>query len=67
MSQAWVISFQRKAKAWEIWKQRNGYIFRNKIPSFQAWKTCFIDTIKWQLLRCKESEHSVVLAWLDSI
>ena len=53
--------------AWEIWKQRNGYIFRNKIPSFQAWKTCFIDTIKWQLLRCKESERSVVLAWLDSI
>jgi len=53
--------------AWEIWKQRNGYIFRNKIPSFKAWKTCFIDTIKWQLLRCKESERSVVLAWLDSI
>jgi hypothetical protein len=32
--------------AWEIWKQRNGKIFRGIVPSFASWKNNFFLCIK---------------------
>jgi hypothetical protein len=34
--------------AWLIWKQRNGLIFNNKIPSFESWKTGFLQEASLQ-------------------
>jgi hypothetical protein len=29
--------------AWNIWKERNGFIFENQDPSFSRWKILFKD------------------------
>jgi len=37
--------------AWQIWKQRNNFIFSRGQPSFLAWKTGFIDEARLQVHR----------------
>lgn len=36
---------------WTIWKQRNGCIFRNVVPSFTYWRFCFNDPLKLLIFR----------------
>jgi hypothetical protein len=37
--------------AWEIWKRRNGEIFRGLVPIFQSWKDNFLSCSKCQMYR----------------
>jgi len=53
--------------SWEIWKQRNGKIFRQSSPSFDNWKRNFKDTILLQMYRMKEDLRSEIALWLDSL
>jgi len=36
---------------WCVWKERNAYIFSNKVPSVAAWKALFTQEVKLQLCR----------------
>ncbi|GJN11973.1 hypothetical protein PR202_ga30213 [Eleusine coracana subsp. coracana] len=52
---------------WEIWKQRNGKIFWNTTPSFQAWKDSLVATAKLQMYTLKDSDRSTVQNWLEGL
>ena len=51
--------------AWQIWKQRNNFIFSRGQPSFLAWKTGFIDEARLQAHRISENKRSPFLSWID--
>jgi hypothetical protein len=49
--------------AWEIWKQRNGKIFRGFVPSFVSWKNNFFLGIKSQIYRLSRDGRSSLQIW----
>jgi hypothetical protein len=50
--------------AWQIWKQRNNFIFDHGCPSFSSWKQSFLDEATLQALRPCDSKRSIFLALL---
>ena len=51
---------------WCIWKERNAYIFSNKVPSVAAWKALLTQEVTLQLCRFHPSLHPLVMIWLQS-
>jgi hypothetical protein len=55
------------AAAWDIWKQRNGFIFQDISPSFQDWKRGFLETMKLQTIRMTTDLKTSVNFWLSTL
>jgi hypothetical protein len=55
------------AASWEIWKQRNNFIFQVSSPWFLGWKSGFIQTVELQTLRMPPDLKSLVNLWLSSL
>jgi hypothetical protein len=49
---------------WNIWKQRNGKIFRNDRPTFGGWKRAFIHDLSMLGHRIKNKHHDELMAWI---
>ena len=52
---------------WGIWKQRNGWVFKNIRPTFRGWKASFFQEITLLRYRVKQSVYTSLSAWLDSL
>jgi hypothetical protein len=52
---------------WNIWKQRNGQIFRNDRPSFSGWKCSFIHDMSLLMYRIKSKHLDELKAWIGSL
>ena len=53
--------------AWNIWKERNDYIFNNLDPSLDRWKTRFKLDLQLHIFRLKSSLAHSLSAWLDNL
>jgi hypothetical protein len=52
---------------WCIWKQRNGWIFKNIRPTFRGWKSSFVYEITLLRHRVKDCTASDLVSWLDRL
>ena len=52
---------------WNIWKQRNGFIFKETLPSFRGWKAGFFLDITMLGHRVKDINKSRLSSWLDKL
>lgn len=52
---------------WNIWKQRNGWIFKNIRPSFRGWKAGFVSDMTLLMHRLKRSVVPFVDLWLKNL
>ena len=52
---------------WAIWKQRNGWIFKNIKPTFRGWKTCFVYEMSLLKFRVKDVDVSKLSSWLANL
>uniref|UniRef100_A0A0A8XXJ9 Uncharacterized protein n=1 Tax=Arundo donax TaxID=35708 RepID=A0A0A8XXJ9_ARUDO len=52
---------------WNIWKQRNGWIFESRQPSFEAWKEGFHEEFLLQMHRFKQTLKITVISWLQNL
>jgi hypothetical protein len=50
--------------AWQIWKERNNFIFNRAIPSFTSWKIGFLDEATLQSNRMKDNLKALFLSRL---
>jgi hypothetical protein len=53
--------------AWEIWKQRNDFIFNRSFPSSQNWKRCFFQEAVLQPNRLQPDKHAIFLSTSDPL
>ena len=52
---------------WCIWKERNAYIFNNKMPTMTTRKSFFSAEVKLHLSRILALLHPLVMNWPDSL
>ena len=52
---------------WNIWKQRNGYIFKETLPTFRSWKAGFFVDVTLLRHRVKDSVKPLLSSWLDNL
>jgi hypothetical protein len=52
---------------WNIWKQRNYYIFKHIRPTFRGWKAGFFHDITMLMHRVKDADVDSLLIWLKSL
>ena len=52
---------------WNIWKQRNGWIFNNVPASFRGWKASFIVDITMFKHRVKANLVTRLSSWIDNL
>ena len=50
--------------AWNIWKERNGFIFENRLPLFFSWRQLLKGDFLLLLFRLKLSDQHVVRDWI---
>ncbi len=53
--------------AWHIWKQRNGFIFQNIQPSFQAWRSLFIKEVLLHMCRMNDPLKQTIFNWVQTL
>ena len=53
--------------AWHIWKQRNGFIFEQKIPSFITWRQLLKGDLFLLLFRISARYHDVIISWINGL
>ena len=53
--------------AWNIWKERNGFIFEERRPSFSAWKARFLGDLQTTSYRLKKSKVQSIKTWFSSL
>ncbi|XP_062202856.1 WD repeat-containing protein GTS1-like isoform X2 [Phragmites australis] len=51
---------------WQIWKQRNGFIFQNQRPGLSSWKIGFLEESHLQSHRFKDSIRVLLWDWRSS-
>ena len=51
---------------WCIWKQRNGFVFDNRPPTIDNWKSNFIDECFLQAHRFSQTLKTPFLEWVNS-
>lgn len=49
---------------WNIWMQRNGRIFRNADPTFQAWKHSFKEDLNLLNRRIRKKHDACFQGWI---
>jgi hypothetical protein len=52
---------------WNIWKERNGFIFEHQDHSFARWKFLFKKDIYLTAHRVKAKHKEPLLRWLHSL
>ena len=52
---------------WAIWKQRNGWIFKNIRPTFRGWKAVFFHEVTLLKFRVKSETAPSFSSWLDNL
>jgi hypothetical protein len=52
---------------WNIWKQRNGKIFRNERSSFSGWRSSFLHDMSLLMYRIKRKHHEDLKAWIGNL
>jgi hypothetical protein len=52
---------------WCIWKQRNGWIFKNIRPIFRGWKSSFFHEVSLLMYRIKKDTVPLLSSWLASL
>ena len=52
---------------WNIWLQRNGWIFQNEKPSFSSWKARFIHDASLLGYRMKKKHHVAYMGWIRNL
>ena len=52
---------------WHIWKQRNGFIFQNIQPSFQAWRSLFVKVVLLHMCRMNDPLKQTVFNWVQTL
>ena len=52
---------------WAIWKQRNGWIFKNIKPTFRGWKAYFVQEVSLLKYRAKSVDMPLLSSWLDNL
>jgi hypothetical protein len=50
--------------AWQIWKERNNFIFNRANPSFRSWKLGFLDEAMLLSFRMKDNLKALFLSRL---
>jgi hypothetical protein len=50
--------------AWQIWKERNNFIFNRANPSFRSWKLSFLDEAMLLSFRMKDNLKALFLSRL---
>jgi hypothetical protein len=50
--------------AWNIWKERNDFIFNNRLPSFDRWKVRFQSDLMLHRYRVKEALIQPLIDWV---
>ena len=53
--------------AWQIWKQRNNFIFDRGSPSLESWKRLFCEEARLQACRFCENKRHEFLLCIDSL
>jgi hypothetical protein len=53
--------------AWQIWKQRNNFIFDRGRPSFDSWKSSFFEEASLQAHRFSEQKRPEYLLCIDAL
>ena len=53
--------------AWQIWKQRNNFIFDRGRPSFDSWKSSFFEEANLQAHRFSEQKRPEYLLCIDAL
>lgn len=53
--------------AWNIWRTRNGKIFRNERPTFSSWRRNFIHDVTLLLHRTKCKYKEAFRCWVSSL
>jgi hypothetical protein len=51
--------------AWQIWKERNDFIFNRGNPSFHSWKLGFLDEAELQANKMREDKKVRFLSAID--
>jgi hypothetical protein len=49
---------------WCIWKQRNGWIFKNIRPTFRRWRSSFVHEVTMLKHRVKKDTVQMLLSWI---
>jgi hypothetical protein len=52
---------------WNLWKQRNAFIFDNVTPSIRAWSFSFKRDLFLLSYRMKDDQKNPLLSWLDAV
>jgi hypothetical protein len=50
--------------AWNLWKERNDYIFESKVPSVARWRVRFKTDLSLHQYRVKASLVEPLLDWI---
>jgi hypothetical protein len=53
--------------AWNIWKERNGFIFEGKRPNFNSWRIKFLGDLQITCYRIKKAKAESLKAWTASL
>uniref|UniRef100_A0ACD5TJN6 Uncharacterized protein n=1 Tax=Avena sativa TaxID=4498 RepID=A0ACD5TJN6_AVESA len=53
--------------AWNIWKERNGFIFEGKRPSFTSWKVKFLGDLQLTCYRLKKEKVTRLKFWFPGL
>jgi hypothetical protein len=53
--------------AWNIWKERNDFIFKNQNPTLGRWKVIFQSDLLIHQYRVKPDMVQDLLTWIQSI
>ncbi|PNT61175.1 hypothetical protein BRADI_5g11197v3 [Brachypodium distachyon] len=52
---------------WNIWKQRNDFIFDGLMPSFRSWKYGFKEDVALLMHRVKPAVADALKSWMRSL
>jgi hypothetical protein len=51
-------------EAWQIWKERNNFMFNRANPSLRSWKLGFIDEVVLQANRMRTRKLFFLVVWI---
>jgi hypothetical protein len=52
---------------WQIWNQRNNFIFDRGRPSFDSWRSSFYEEVRLQAHRFSSAKRSIFLSCIAAL